>query len=804
MRTSARPSRSASHAGATSSAWAPASATHANSSTATTASVAPCFMRPCYRTCASIHAGALLRHARSNATRRPASSPALSVWTPAARAAVATSLEPAGLSATATIATPSRAAVAHSPAIVSNPAAAPIAITRDASRASAAATAAGSAKPSVAAPLGTRHSRGATDAHASASGTSSARIVPAGVASRAISTTRRRASPGRGADAVCARLSRSSAATSQSARIRPRSRGASSSSTSAMSATTACSCGPRATRTIATPAGHARGVSSTESTPRLISRSLCASNAWSAANSPSASGCGSGSAPLPFGVVRTGAGSDSASARIHFASSAATSSPTTSTGRDARATASATASSASLAGAAAAARRTVVATGRAGAAATPAPSARCTAPRGWAIAACAACAIQCAAAAGSTETLAFRTGSSSRASPAPSEITTIPARSRLAWAAPSTIGARPAPSDTSATPGASPSSAVTAAIMQAAVTPAVSTTARPRFRAASMSARSAPAAANTRDTSARASTSAITAATLLRLTAANTRSARERLEDGPHALERRPEIGLRGGVGEAQVALAVRAERGARQRGHAGLVEQPLGDLRRGTLRPGDVREDVERAARTQALHAGQLVEAVDENVAPPLELRHHATGLLALQRGDAGELHEGGRARRRVHHQACDVLDERLREDAVAQPPARHRVGLREAVQDDRALRHAGAVVDGDELALVEELPVDLVGQHRNVARRGQRRDALDLRAIEHAARRIRRRVDDDQLRARREALLEHVEVEAELARLAQRNRYRRGAHEIDHRFVDRKAGVRVDHLVAVPRQRH
>src|SRR5207247_1353777 len=83
------------------------------------------------------------------------------------------------------------------------------------------------------------------------------------------------------------------------------------------------------------------------------------------------------------------------------------------------------------------------------------------------------------------------------------------------------------------------------------------------------------------------------------------------------------------------------------------------------------------------------------------------------------------------------------------------------------------------------------------------QRRDAVDLRAIEHAAGRVRRRVDDDQLRARREALLEHVEVEAELARLAQRNRYRRGAHEIDHRFVDRKAGVRVDHLVAVPLER-
>src|SRR5207237_10844127 len=178
------------------------------------------------------------------------------------------------------------------------------------------------------------------------------------------------------------------------------------------------------------------------------------------------------------------------------------------------------------------------------------------------------------------------------------------------------------------------------AITQAAVAPTVSTTARPRARAASMRAAEAWYEANTRGTPARPRPSATTAATLLRLTTPAGRSARERLEDRPHAVERGPEVGLRIGVGKPQIALAMRAERRARERGHAGLVEQPLGDLRRRALRAGDVREDVKGAARAQALHPGQLVEPVDEDVAAPLELGDHPAGLLALEGGGAGELH--------------------------------------------------------------------------------------------------------------------------------------------------------------------
>src|SRR5260370_38885690 len=90
--------------------------------------------------------------------------------------------------------------------------------------------------------------------------------------------------------------------------------------------------------------------------------------------------------------------------------------------------------------------------------------------------------------------------------------------------------------------------------------------------------------ANTRGTPARAKLSATTAATLLRLTTPAGGSARERLEDRPHAVERGPEVRPRVGVGKPQIAPAMRAERGARKPGHARPAEQTLRDVRRPTL----------------------------------------------------------------------------------------------------------------------------------------------------------------------------------------------------------------------------
>jgi len=103
-------------------------------------------------TWASTNIGVPARHARSNAARNDASSPAVATATPAAPAR--RHVGRAGVvqrDGEDRRAEPRR--VRHSPAIAAKPAAAPTATTRASSWASAAASAAGSAKRAVATPL---------------------------------------------------------------------------------------------------------------------------------------------------------------------------------------------------------------------------------------------------------------------------------------------------------------------------------------------------------------------------------------------------------------------------------------------------------------------------------------------------------------------------------------------------------------------------------------------------------------------------------------------------------------------------
>ena len=76
--------------------------------------------------------------------------------------------------------------------------------------------------------------------------------------------------------------------------------------------------------------------------------------------------------------------------------------------------------------------------------------------------------------------------------------------------------------------------------------------------------------------------------------------------------------------------------------------------------------------------------------------------------------------------------------------------------------------------------------------------RDGVEVLAVEDAAGGILRRVEDQQARLRRDLRLELGRIEREPARLAQEDRHRHRAVGGDLRLVDRKAGHRVDHLVA------
>ena len=65
-------------------------------------------------------------------------------------------------------------------------------------------------------------------------------------------------------------------------------------------------------------------------------------------------------------------------------------------------------------------------------------------------------------------------------------------------------------------------------------------------------------------------------------------------------------------------------------------------------------------------------------------------------------------------------------------------------------------------------------------------------------AAGRVLRRVEDDELRSRRQPLGEIGDREGEVALLEQRQRNRRRADPADRRLVDREARIGIDHLVA------
>src|SRR5690349_1358016 len=81
-------------------------------------------------------------------------------------------------------------------------------------------------------------------------------------------------------------------------------------------------------------------------------------------------------------------------------------------------------------------------------------------------------------------------------------------------------------------------------------------------------------------------------------------------------------------VGEADVALAVGAERGARKRGDARFLEERAFHLRARHPEGAYVREDVEGPRRLRALDARNGIEPGHDRLAAPAELRHHGHDL--------------------------------------------------------------------------------------------------------------------------------------------------------------------------------
>ena len=115
------------------------------------------------------------------------------------------------------------------------------------------------------------------------------------------------------------------------------------------------------------------------------------------------------------------------------------------------------------------------------------------------------------------------------------------------------------------------------------------------------------------------------------------------LDERPDPLQGLGQVLARVGVRDPDVVRRRSAERRPGEHAHAGLLEQPVGQLGAGQAGPGDVREHVERAGRREASEAGDRVEPVDDEVAPRPELDDHLVDVALrpaerLDRADLGE----------------------------------------------------------------------------------------------------------------------------------------------------------------------
>src|SRR3954452_23831434 len=143
------------------------------------------------------------------------------------------------------------------------------------------------------------------------------------------------------------------------------------------------------------------------------------------------------------------------------------------------------------------------------------------------------------------------------------------------------------------------------------------------------------------------------------------RSARGRLRDNLlDPLERQLQVVLRVRVADADVVLADLSEGRARERANAAVVEQRVGHLRPVHARARDVREDVESAVWHAATNARNVVQPVDDELAPRAELLDHGLDgvLRPVERLDGGHLLEAARAAHAVDDQLAERIDERLR----------------------------------------------------------------------------------------------------------------------------------------------
>ena len=203
------------------------------------------------------------------------------------------------------------------------------------------------------------------------------------------------------------------------------------------------------------------------------------------------------------------------------------------------------------------------------------------------------------------------------------------------------------------------------------------------------------------------------------------------------------------GVAEPQEALAVAAERRARQARHAGFLQQPIGQLATADARAGDVRKGVEGALGLEAAHAGQLRSARNDGGAPRGELLEHARRPASC--GPSSAAMAACWAKLAVQLTELEISRSTCGTSSAGKTPKPSRQPVIAHVLDQpsrmivRSSMPSSVAIDSC-WPVYRMRAVDLVGQDDDVALAGDVGDDFEVGAGEHAAGRVVGRVDDDQ----------------------------------------------------------
>src|SRR5262245_15431965 len=208
----------------------------------------------------------------------------------------------------------------------------------------------------------------------------------------------------------------------------------------------------------------------------------------------------------------------------------------------------------------------------------------------------------------------------------------------------------------------------------------------------------------------------------------------------------------RRGVREPQIPLGVAAESNPRRDGDVAALEELEGEPTRIAVETSAIGQHVEGSRRLVLDPEAHRAQAGHHRAAALVEDRSESAAVIARlsERRHPGPLDELVGRDEEVTEQLLERADVIGGRNEIAEPPAGHRVRLREAVEDECAIRE---LEDRPVTSLIREPVVDLVGDDHWPTIRAERRDGAEAVRSEHGSGGVAWRVDHDRFGTRPEA---------------------------------------------------